>query len=129
MMTDDELLLEFGSDLSLRYQWFCPASMGHPAKLHLGLVDWLIQRYTRPGDTIADPMAGIGSTLLAAISQRHVIAREIEPHWLEILRENARGISTRAGLFGGRMEIEQADARQPWGYHTDHILFSPPYGC
>ena len=129
MMTQDEMLLELGSDLSLRYQWFCPASMSHPAKLHVGLVEWLVQHYTRPGETIADPMAGIGSTLLAATSQRQVIAREIEPKWLEVLRDNARRISTMAGLFGGSIDIGQADACLPWDYRTDHILFSPPYGC
>ncbi len=129
MMTQDERLLQLGSDLSLRYKWFCPASMAHPAKLHLGLVEWLVQQYTRPGNTIADPMAGIGSTLLAATSQRHVITREIEPHWLEMLRENARCISAQAGLFAGSIEIGQADAREPWDYSADHLLFSPPYGC
>jgi modification methylase len=128
-MTQSTMLLELGSDLSLRYKWFCPASLSHPAKLHLGLVEWLVQRYTLPGETIADPMAGIGSTLLAAAYQRQVIAREIEPRWVELLRQNARQISAQAGLFGGTIDIRQADAREPWGYDTDHILFSPPYGC
>jgi DNA methylase len=129
MIPQDTALLELGSDLSLRYKWFSPISLSHPAKLHLGLVVRLVERYTQPGDTIADPMAGIGSTLLAAAFQRHVIAREIEPHWLELLRDNAARIQAQAGLFAGNIDIEQADARQGWNYCTDHILFSPPYGC
>jgi predicted RNA methylase len=122
-------ILTLGSDLALRYRWFCPESFRHPAKLHLGLAQWLITRYTQPGETIADPMAGIGSTLLAVAYARHLIAREIEPHWLEILRQNATHITQQAGLFAGQIDIAQADACQPWGYTADHILFSPPYGC
>lgn len=120
--------LELGSDLALRNRWFTPASFAHPAKLHLGFLLWLVEHYTRPGETIADPMAGIGSTLLSAAYQRHVIAREIEPRWLEIMQSNAAHIQEQAGLFSGTIDIAQADARQPWGYATNHILFSPPYG-
>jgi len=113
----------------LRHRWYVPESFHHPAKLHLGLVHWLIERYTRPGETIADPMAGIGGTLLAATLQRHVIAREIESRWLDLLYQNAEHMTTQAGLFAGRIAIGRADAREPWGYQADHILFSPPYGC
>lgn len=119
--------LDLGSDLALRRRWFVPESFAHPAKLHLGLLNFLVDRYTRPGETIADPMAGIGSILLAAASQRHVIAREIEPRWLAILQANAAHIAA-AGLFAGDIEVGQADAREPWGFTTDHIIFSPPYG-
>jgi hypothetical protein len=53
-----------GSDVALRTRWFVPASFQHPAKLHLGLLHWLIEGYTLPGETIADPMAGSGGILL-----------------------------------------------------------------
>jgi hypothetical protein len=121
-------ILKLGSDLALRHRWFVSASFGHPAKLHLGLLCWLVETYTRPGDTIADCMSGIGSTLLAAVSGRNVIAREIEPRWLEIMQANAARIGEQAGLFVGHMDVGQADACQPWGYSADSILFSPPYG-
>src|SRR5258706_1667139 len=121
-------LLTFGTDVALRSRWFVPASFQHPAKLHLGLLHYLIERYSRPGQTIADPMAGIGSILYAATMQRNVVAREIEPRWLALLRENAAYITALAGLFAGSIDIGQADARAPWGYQADHLLFSPPYG-
>lgn len=120
--------LDFGSDLHLRYKWFTPESLAHPAKLHLGLLHWLIERYTKPGDTIADPMCGIGSVLYAATLQRAVIAREIEPRWLEIAHRNAAHIYYQSGLFVGTMSVGQHDAREPWDYQADHIIFSPPYG-
>src|SRR6266446_5868191 len=121
-------LLTFDTDVALRSRWFVLASFQHPAKLHLGLLCWLTERYTRPGETIADPMAGSGSILFAATMQRNVIAREIEPRWLDLLRENAAHITAHAGLFGGQIDIGQADAREVWDYQADHIVFSPPYG-
>ena len=120
--------LHLGSDLALRNHWFVPESFAHPAKLHLGFLRWLLEAYTSPGETIADVMAGIGSCLLAAAYGRNVIAREIEPRWLEILRANAASIQQQAGFFVGAIDIDSADAREPWGYTADHILFSPPYG-
>jgi len=125
---DEAAPLDFGSDLHLRYKWFTPESLAHPAKLHLGLLHWLIERYTKPGDTIADPMAGIGSILYAATLQRTVIAREIEPRWLEIAHRNASYIYHAGGLFVAPMSVGQHNAREPWGYQADHIIFSPPYG-
>ena len=122
-------LLELGSDLALRYRYFSKASMAHPAKLHLGLLAWLIDRYTLPGDTVADPMCGIGSTAYAALLQRNVILREIEPKWLALAHENAAAIIRAAGLFAGAIDVGQADARQPWGVQADHVVFSPPYSC
>src|SRR5258706_8659084 len=124
----DIVPMDFGSDLHLRNKWFTPESLAHPAKLHLGLLHWLIEKYTKPGDTVADPMAGIGSILYAATLQRHVIAREIEPRWLEIAHRNAAHIYYAGGLFVAPMSVGQHNAREPWGYQADHVLFSPPYG-
>ena len=122
-------LLKLGSDLALRYRYFSRESLAHPAKLHLGLLAWIVERYTLPGDTIADPMAGIGSTAYAALLQRNVILREIEPRWLALAHENAAAIIREAGLFAGAIDVDQADARQPWGVQVDHVVFSPPYSC
>lgn len=126
-MNETSELLSFGSDLALRYRYFTPESLAHPAKLHLKLLAHIIDRYTAPGDTIADPMAGIGSTAYAALLQRNVILREIEPRWLSLAHENAARILRAAGLFAGAIDVGQADAREPWGVEVDHIIFSPPY--
>ena len=121
--------LQLGSDLALRHRYFVPASFAHPAKMNLALLHWITQRYTLPGDTIGDPMVGIGSSLMAAAWQRNVIAREIEPKWLTVAHENAARVLREAGLFAGSINLGQADAREPWGYEVDHVIFSPPYGC
>lgn len=125
----DPTMLILRSDLPVRRRYFVPASFAHPAKLHLGLLQWIIDRYTEPGCTIADPMAGIGSILLAATQDRNVIAREIEPRWLAVMQKNAMRICEMAGLFIGHIDVDQADARDPWDYTADHIICSPPYGC
>jgi hypothetical protein len=122
------LVLALGSDKGLRLRWFPPESFAHPAKLHLGLVQWALDRYTRPGQTIGDPMAGVGSVLLAAASARNVIARELEEPWVAQLGRNAAYLRSRAGLMCGEIDVGQADARAPWGWQADHLFFSPPYG-
>jgi hypothetical protein len=45
-------VLSFASDIGTRRAWFVPESMGHLAKLHLGLLTWLVARYTAPGDQL-----------------------------------------------------------------------------
>lgn len=129
MTTTTDNLLDLGSDLALRYRYFTRESMAHPAKLHLKLLAWIADRYTAPGDTILDPMAGIGTTAYAALLQRNVVLREIEPRWLALAHENAALLLREAGLFAGAIDIGQADAREPWNVQANHIIFSPPYAC
>lgn len=118
------------ADKALRAAWFTAESFEHPAKIHLGFLLWLAARYTAPGDTVCDPMAGIGSVLLLATIRRNILARELEAGWAEACRQNAAAIRRRAGLLElGTMEIAQGDAAQPWGVTCDAVLMSPPYGC
>jgi SAM-dependent methyltransferase len=127
----DPALLELGSDKRLRQRVFGAASFGHPAKLHLGLLAFLLARHTRAGETVADPMAGSGSILLAALWGRHVIARELEEQWLAYLERAAARVQGQGGMFEGELgeiSVGQGDARLPWDYQADCVLFSPPYG-
>ncbi len=121
-------LLTFGSDIKLRNSLFIRESYQHPAKLHLGLLAWIVERYTEPGDTIGDCMAGVGSLLLAATIQRNVILREVEPKWLDLCQRNAEHIR-RTNLFVSSIDIAQGDALVPWNFRAKHLIFSPPYGC
>ena len=70
-----------------------------------------ITRYTEPGDLVADPMCGIGTTLVEAIHLgRDAIGVEYEPRWAHIAAANI----TRARRHGARGEAEviRGDARQ-----------------
>ena len=118
------------TDRALRRRFCAPTALAHPAKLHLFMLLWLVERYTQEGQTILDPMAGIGSTALAALSGRNVILRELEPGWADECCRTAALIRPQAGLFAGSITVSQADAMQPWGITgVDAILTSPPYGC
>ena len=52
----------------------------HPTQKPVGLMRWLILRYTQPGDLVIDPYAGSGTTLVAAQDcGREAIGIEIDP--------------------------------------------------
>lgn len=74
-------------------------------------------------------MAGIGSLMIAALQQRNVVAFEVEIPFLSIAHRNAARILDMAGLLAGRITVGWHDARQPWRWSADHLIFSPPYGC
>lgn len=125
-------LLRFPSDQPLRHRYFVPETYGHPAKIHLGLLQWCFKRYTSIGDTVTDPMAGSGSALLGALLGRNVVLRDVEPSFVAMCHANTAHLIQEAGLLAdhlGQMDIQTGNARHLWGYTCDAIIFSPPYGC
>jgi tRNA G10 N-methylase Trm11 len=118
----------FPSDLGVRRRLFAPDVFAHPAKLHLGLLQRLIDLYTCPGQTILDPMAGTGSLLIAATQQRNVILRDLMPEYVEMINRSLPGIRDYAGLFAGLIDVGTGDARVLEVPHFNHIITSPPYG-
>src|SRR5579859_4612317 len=68
---------------------YLPASTAHPAKMLPAIAATAITRYTRPGDLVADPMCGIGTTLVEAIHLgRDGIGIEYEDRWAAIAAAN-----------------------------------------
>lgn len=126
MLTVDQWI--FPVDLPARRLYFSPEVFTHPAKMHLGLLQRLIDLYTCPGDTLLDPMAGTGSLMLAAVQQRNVIVRDLEPEYVELMHLSAPIVHRRGGLLLGLIDIDQADARYLVCPPFDHIITSPPYG-
>lgn len=92
------------------------------------LLIWLVERYTRPGETILDPMAGSGTTMLACTIGRNVILVELEKPFVDMMIQNWERVRSIPALFHdmGHCTIVQGDARQLEGI-TDAILTSPPY--
>ncbi len=111
---------------------YVPESFIHPAKMDTLLCRKIIETYTRPGDLILDPMAGIGTTgIEAALLGRNCIMVELEPKFVEITRKNI-GLLGKFQRFGpiGRAEIIQGDARELaklLSGKADSIITSPPY--
>jgi hypothetical protein len=118
----------FPVDRGLRTKLFGREAFNHPAKLHLGLLQRLIDLYTAPGETLLDPMAGSGSLMLAATQQRHVILRDVQPEYVGLMLASAPRVRYWAGFFAGLIDIDQADAKTLQCPPFEHILMSPPYG-
>jgi modification methylase len=87
-----------------------------------------------PGDLVADPMCGIGTTLVEAIHLgRDAIGIEYEPRWARIAAANIT-CARRHGA-AGEAEVIRGDARQlpallPAGMagRVALVVTSPPYG-
>ena len=61
---------------------------GHPATFPVALPEWFIQLFTDPLDTVLDPFAGSGTTLVAAKGLgRNSIGIEILSEYCELIKE------------------------------------------
>lgn len=60
----------------------------HPSPKPYAAMQWLIEKYTKPGWVILDPFAGSGTTLVAAQKLgRHYIGCDISAEYVEIARK------------------------------------------
>ena len=93
-----------------------------------------ITRYTAPGNLVADPMCGIGTTLVeAAYLGRDGLGVEYEAQWARLAAADI-AYARRRGAAGDA-EVIQGDARQLGGLLPPGtagtaalIVTSPPYG-
>lgn len=123
--------IEFAQDTEERRKWFRAASFSHPAKMVLGLQIYLIEHYTKPGDTILDPMAGSGTVLIACALGRNVVLVELEDKFVKMQEANWQKIKSLGPMLGcqmGQATILQGDSRRLPELLVDKCIFSPPYG-
>ena len=65
-------------------------SKGHPAAFPKALPDWFIRLFTDEGDTVLDPFAGSGTTLIAALDLgRNAIGIDTSPEYCTKMRQAA----------------------------------------
>jgi len=127
---NENKIICFKSDTKDRKGLFKAASFAHPAKMHLSLQIYLIEHYTKPGDTILDPMAGSGTILMACALGRNVVCVELEDKFVEMQKANWQKIQALGPMMFcemGEAVILQGDARNLDGLLADNILFSPPF--
>jgi DNA modification methylase len=103
-----------------------PSELGHAARKAHGankpprLMARLIEFFSRTGDLVLDPFAGVGGTLLgAAIARgpRRAIGIELEPRWAGIYERVVRDLSAeRDGLGPDLADLGAADPGGPRGF-------------
>lgn len=66
--------------------------MMHPNEKPVDLMGYLINQVTDPGETVLDPFAGSGATLVAAVrNNRNAIGIELDPKYADITRRRVQG--------------------------------------
>ena len=122
-------VIKFKRDTSFRNDLFTPESFAHPAKLDSQLLIWIVERYTKPGETILDPMFGSGTAMLACMLGRNVIGVELEQKFVDMAKANWEKVRQRPQLGStmGNCQILQGDARNLEGLLANVVLTSPPY--
>lgn len=113
-----------------------PQALTHPAKFPETLVQEFIEFFTKAGQWVLDPLAGTGSTLIAALrARRNSLGVELNPRYVEIacqlLEEERAHLEEKADrpeavmLQGDALEILKSGrlGTRP----IDYVITSPPY--
>ena len=67
----------------------------HPTQKPLGVMKWILERYSKPDDLIFDPFCGSGTTCVAAKNLgRRNIGIDISPEYCKIAEERLRAVDT-----------------------------------
>lgn len=126
--------------LKFQKSWFIhnppPRKKGvlrHPAKFPETMAQEFIEFFTKRGETVLDPMAGTGSTLVAALRcGRNSYGIELNPGYAQIAQQvvcEEKTALVEAGC-GLAAEVISGDALKAveFGLPTiDYVLTSPPY--
>jgi DNA modification methylase len=126
--------------LKFQKSWFIhnppPRKKGvlvHPAKFPETLAQEFIEFFTKRGETVLDPMAGTGSTLVAALrAGRNSYGIELNPKYAEIAKQIIEEERAALGeqIINLKSEIVNGDAAQSTNYQfptVNYVLTSPPY--
>jgi DNA modification methylase len=113
---------------------YLPASSTHPGKMLPELASRLVSDYCPPRGLVADPMCGIGTTLVeAAALGRRAVGLELEPRWAELAIANLA--HTLPAEQAALADVRQGDARrlpellEDIAGQVDLVVTSPPYAC
>ena len=126
--------------LKFQKSWFIhnppPRKKGvlvHPAKFPETLAHEFIEFFTKKGETVLDPMAGTGSTLVAALrAGRNSYGIELNPKYVRIAQQIINEERTTLGkvVENLKSEIIIGDAANAASHKLptiNYVLTSPPY--
>lgn len=100
----------------------------HPAKFPEQLIEQFVERFTKPGERVFDPMAGTGSTLIAATAcNREAYGVELNPAFHGIIKQRfaSRPASIQWQINCGDAGLSKTYRGLPKSFH--YIITSPPY--
>jgi DNA modification methylase len=126
--------------LKFQKSWFVhnppPRKKGvlvHPAKFPETMAQEFVEFFTKRGETVLDPMAGTGSTLVAALrAGRHSYGIELNPGYAGIARqvidEERQALGSAAADLKAEVFTGDAARAATLGLpEVDYVLTSPPY--
>ena len=105
----------------------------HPAKFPETMAQEFIEFFTKKGETVLDPMAGTGSTLVAALrAGRHSYGIELNSKYAKIAKKMVKDERTTLGGSAEHLisEIIRGDAANAVKFELptiNYVLTSPPY--
>lgn len=100
----------------------------HYANKPPALMRQIIEFFTKPGQTVLDPFAGVGGTLLgASLSRRHATGIELEQKWIDIYHEvcGENAIEPQDTIRGNSLEVLPRLVKA--GRSFDAVVTDPPY--
>jgi len=118
-IVNKELVFPLISTKLQRKNHYVNESMVHPAKMPTYLVRWIIKKYSKEGDLILDPMAGIGTTLIEASRlNRNSIGVEYEKKFVDMIEKSKKmslefetGRNILFNIKRGSIKVIHGDAR------------------
>jgi DNA modification methylase len=126
--------------LKFQKSWFIhnppPRKKGvlvHPAKFPETMAQDFIEFFTKEGETVLDPMAGTGSTLVAALrARRNSHGIELNPKYAriaaKIIEDERHALGEKVeGLTSKVINGDAANALDLGLATFDYVLTSPPY--
>jgi DNA modification methylase len=132
--------LDASSWLKFQKSWFVhnppprkAGALAHPAKFPETLAQEFILFFTKKGQVVLDPMAGTGSTLIAALrAGRNSYGVELNPRYAstarKLIAEERAALGEAAGDLVSEVLCEDAarigSMKLP---KVDYVLTSPPY--
>ena len=132
--------LESKAWLKFQKSWFIhnppPRKKGvlvHPAKFPETMAQEFIEFFTKRGQTVLDPMAGTGSTLVAALrAGRNSYGIELNPKYARIAKhiiaEERAALGKTIKNLKSRLIVGDAALTPTYKLPTiDYVLTSPPY--
>ena len=131
LMTTEELFFDSTPGFGSFYKKYLSHAIAHPAKMNTKLLNFLIEQFTKEGDTVLDPMCGSGSTgVVAALHGRNAVQVDIEKKFVDWAEEAKKKVEIQATLTAkGSIRNICGDSRQLSSLlkEVDVVVTSPPY--